>query len=289
MSGYSCECVSGFIGDGQTCADVDECASADTNTCDANAECSNTEGGYSCSCASGFGGNGQTCADVDECASADTNTCDANAECSNTEGSYSCECIIGFAGDGQTCADVDECASPDTNTCDANAECTNTEGGYGCECIIGFAGDGRTCIVRETHVAGAMTMEADIQEVLNDEETFRNDFKAMVVEKYTAEGLPISTSDVTVTDISAGSVVVRYVVAVKCGADCAATVTAASEANEMISRAAAAGRITVGTFRTTAPRNAIIDVEGPADQLSYSCDASYNAGYEAGKKDSTAV
>ena len=40
--------------------DVDEC-SADSNTCDDNADCLNTEGSYSCRCKSGFTGNGTTC------------------------------------------------------------------------------------------------------------------------------------------------------------------------------------------------------------------------------------
>ena len=40
--------------------DVNEC-SADSNPCDDNADCSNTEGSYSCSCKSGFTGNGTTC------------------------------------------------------------------------------------------------------------------------------------------------------------------------------------------------------------------------------------
>ena len=41
-------------------SDVNEC-SADSNPCDDNADCSNTEGSYSCRCKSGFIGNGTTC------------------------------------------------------------------------------------------------------------------------------------------------------------------------------------------------------------------------------------
>ena len=40
--------------------DVNEC-SADSNPCDDNADCSNTDGSYSCRCKTGFIGNGTTC------------------------------------------------------------------------------------------------------------------------------------------------------------------------------------------------------------------------------------
>ena len=40
--------------------DIDEC-SADSNPCDENADCTNTDGSYSCTCKEGFDGNGITC------------------------------------------------------------------------------------------------------------------------------------------------------------------------------------------------------------------------------------
>ena len=43
-------------------ADIDECASPETNECDTNAECSNTEGSYTCSCRVGYTGDGRSCA-----------------------------------------------------------------------------------------------------------------------------------------------------------------------------------------------------------------------------------
>ena len=42
--------------------DIDECATPDTNECDTNAECSNTEGSYTCSCRVGYTGDGKNCA-----------------------------------------------------------------------------------------------------------------------------------------------------------------------------------------------------------------------------------
>ena len=41
--------------------DVDECASNETNRCDKNALCNNTQGSYVCRCVSGFVGDGINC------------------------------------------------------------------------------------------------------------------------------------------------------------------------------------------------------------------------------------
>ena len=41
-------------------ADIDEC-SADSNPCDVNAQCINTDGSFSCVCEQGFTGNGTVC------------------------------------------------------------------------------------------------------------------------------------------------------------------------------------------------------------------------------------
>ena len=43
------------------CADVDECQSPETNQCDPNALCTNTEGFYVCRCLKGYTGDGQIC------------------------------------------------------------------------------------------------------------------------------------------------------------------------------------------------------------------------------------
>ena len=143
-----CECNDGFDGDGQTCNDVNECidarvlanmafasSSKDTDTCDANAICTNTLGSYTCSCADGFVGDGQTCNDVNECidarvlasnsSSQDPDTCGENAICTNTLGSYTCSCSEGFTGDGNICIDVDECVS---TACGGTEDCVNTLG-----------------------------------------------------------------------------------------------------------------------------------------------------------------
>ena len=42
-------------------SDTDECASSQSNECDPNALCTNTEGSYVCRCVKGFSGDGTIC------------------------------------------------------------------------------------------------------------------------------------------------------------------------------------------------------------------------------------
>jgi hypothetical protein len=59
----SCTCRDGFLGDGHTCLDIDECAQASSGCDRQHGVCTNTEGGYACSCAGGWwlARDGQTC------------------------------------------------------------------------------------------------------------------------------------------------------------------------------------------------------------------------------------
>lgn len=41
--------------------DLNECESPETNQCDLNAECDNTEGSYTCNCSVGYTGDGENC------------------------------------------------------------------------------------------------------------------------------------------------------------------------------------------------------------------------------------
>ena len=43
------------------CSDINECASDRLNTCDENANCTDTIGGYNCSCKPGYEGDGFNC------------------------------------------------------------------------------------------------------------------------------------------------------------------------------------------------------------------------------------
>ncbi|XP_023932855.1 adhesion G protein-coupled receptor E2-like [Lingula anatina] len=66
VGSFSCSCLPGFTGDGQTCNDVDEC-SLGTDNCAENATCTDTVGSFSCSCLPFFTGDGITCVDTRTC------------------------------------------------------------------------------------------------------------------------------------------------------------------------------------------------------------------------------
>ncbi|MFN3196796.1 MAG: EGF domain-containing protein [Bradymonadia bacterium] len=138
-----CACAPGYVGDGTTCDDEDECVTGN-HDCGPGATCTNTFGGFECSCPEGFTGDPQVaCTDTDECAEGSAN-CAALATCTNTPGGFECTCVDGTIGDGFTCDDVDECTSG-AAACAFIATCTNTAPGYTCTCPDGFQGDGTTC------------------------------------------------------------------------------------------------------------------------------------------------
>ncbi|XP_076459739.1 uncharacterized protein LOC143292928 [Babylonia areolata] len=57
--GYSCGCEGGYVYNGNTCSDVDECLDPAANDCEQ--VCTNTVGSYVCSCAPGFTATGNAC------------------------------------------------------------------------------------------------------------------------------------------------------------------------------------------------------------------------------------
>ncbi len=107
-------CDPGWVLDGSTCSDLDECAGS---PCDENAQCTNLPGSVECACLDGWVGDGSTCADVDECL---LEPCAINAACTNLPGAFECVCLHGWTGDGAACSDVDECAVD--HPCHANAQ-----------------------------------------------------------------------------------------------------------------------------------------------------------------------
>merc|ERR1719153_1698938 len=134
VGGFNCVCNDGFAGDGFTCTDIDECASDETNNCDANAGCTNKPGRFT--------GDGVSCTDDCEIET----TCLDNFTCSHAEGGHAvCDCINGFhINEENACVDIDECADG-SNSCDVNASCFNNHGGYDCVCNAGFNGSGHEC------------------------------------------------------------------------------------------------------------------------------------------------
>jgi hypothetical protein len=133
-------CDPGYVGNGVTCSDLDECG-LPQSPCDPHATCANRDGGYDCACLPGWQGDGTTCADVDECAAT---PCGAHATCTNQPGTYGCACDGGFEGDGVTCTDVDECLDVPA-PCDPHAACVNDVGTFLCTCDDGWVGNGLDC------------------------------------------------------------------------------------------------------------------------------------------------
>uniref|UniRef100_A0A8C7GRI2 Nidogen 1 n=2 Tax=Oncorhynchus kisutch TaxID=8019 RepID=A0A8C7GRI2_ONCKI len=146
---FTCECSTGFTGDGRQCYDIDECREM-PEICGSHAICNNQPGTFRCECMDGFqfASDGKTCVEVDrpiDHCQRGTNNCDIpeRARCSYTGASaYICSCLSGFVGDGYTCQDIDEC---EQGRCHRDAVCYNSQGSFTCQCRPGFHGDGFQC------------------------------------------------------------------------------------------------------------------------------------------------
>ena len=155
--GIECQCKNGFERDQSgPCVDVDECF-INTEICDENADCLNTDGSYKCSCRKGFFGNGVSSCFIGSCSASN---CRANQKCVSPTG-IDCECIKGFVlNDKSVCDDFDECASG-THLCSENASCANTVGSFNCTCKTGFSGNGLSCLLSDRCAAGFHNCHAD--------------------------------------------------------------------------------------------------------------------------------
>uniref|UniRef100_A0A914W7R3 EGF-like domain-containing protein n=1 Tax=Plectus sambesii TaxID=2011161 RepID=A0A914W7R3_9BILA len=141
---YECECVKGFLGDGERC-DPDPCLAAPNGGCPMTSSClpdfSQQKPTASCICYEGYFGS--SCEDVDECKG--NHSCAINAKCVNILGSYQCVCPDGLKGDGRSeCVDIDECSGA-SDICGRFSTCTNSIGSFGCSCLSGYVGNGFFC------------------------------------------------------------------------------------------------------------------------------------------------
>ncbi|XP_069493571.1 nidogen-2 [Ambystoma mexicanum] len=152
---YTCECATGFQGDGRDCVDVDECVAGFTR-CSAHSLCLNLPGSYRCECEAGyeFAGDGHTCVVIPS----PTNPCEDGrnncapsdvAQCiSHGDGTFRCVCRPGYTGSGYQCTDMDEC-SAGLDRCGPNSLCLNLPGRYRCSCQAGYElhTDEHSCIL----------------------------------------------------------------------------------------------------------------------------------------------
>lgn len=155
--GFTCECKTGWSGDGFTCEDVPECAG---NPCGEGLLCQESQGSYRCvdknECVNTSAcPHGTACVNMDMTSQGQPFRCENLNECDL--GVVSCNpgttCVDKNPMNGEarySCEDVDECAG--ANACDVNATCTNLVGSYQCDCNEGYVGDGQTC--REVEVCG---------------------------------------------------------------------------------------------------------------------------------------
>ncbi|XP_028406466.1 pro-epidermal growth factor-like [Dendronephthya gigantea] len=65
LAGFSCECMSGYTGNGTICEDINECNATGANPCSDESFCVNEDGRYRCDCRPGYNYNGTNC--IDRC------------------------------------------------------------------------------------------------------------------------------------------------------------------------------------------------------------------------------
>ena len=76
--------VSGYMGNGFLCKDVDECILSGFHKCHDDANCVNNDGSYDCECKTGFHGDGYINCFYDELCQ--IKKCHENANCESFEG-----------------------------------------------------------------------------------------------------------------------------------------------------------------------------------------------------------
>uniref|UniRef100_A0A673VS04 Stabilin 1 n=1 Tax=Salmo trutta TaxID=8032 RepID=A0A673VS04_SALTR len=139
----TCECMSGYEGDGHSCILVNPCLKADRGGCDFNAQCVYSgPANVSCVCNEGWTGDGLVCTEVDNCLLETRGGCHKNADCRSLgPGQSECTCMRGYMGDGTVCDLINPCQKN-------NGGCHSLVRTYKniiCVCPEGYVGDGVTC------------------------------------------------------------------------------------------------------------------------------------------------
>lgn len=103
-----CTCNAGFIGNGVTCTDVNECAS-DENlvVCGDNSSCRNTVGSFLCPCDAGYALDGRQCVAA-SCAVFET-SCGTRGQCIDSDAQPRCVCGAGYTGTFPDCDAIPGC------------------------------------------------------------------------------------------------------------------------------------------------------------------------------------
>jgi hypothetical protein len=111
--------------------------------------------------------------------------------------------------------------------------------------------DRGSCVQGNTNtvVTGQVSFDGTMDDVNADRAVFEQDFKSTMVAQFASSSVTISASDITITDIQAGSIVVSYSIDAPCGSDCS-DVTAA---NSAVLASADAGTLQSGGFSSMAP------------------------------------
>ena len=119
---------------------MNEC-SRDTDDCNSNAMCINTDGSFTCTCASGYSGNGTNCTGKERKKWLILTQINQTVFiCKNRYGwliPWDNICVF-------FCLDINECFEG-INDCHEYANCTNSDGSYTCACNTGYIGNGSTC------------------------------------------------------------------------------------------------------------------------------------------------